>query len=52
MSENINDKVIDIFSIGLHIDENTEGIRPEQLKLMPHRVPGGVILKPVPFSLN
>lgn len=46
------DKVIDIFSIGLHIDENTEGIRPEQLKLMPHRVPGGVILKPVPFSLN
>ena len=46
------DKVINIFDYGLHIDENSEGILPTQLKLMPKRVPGGVILKPVPFSLN
>ena len=46
------DKVIDVFDLGLHVDENSEGIRANQLKLMPKRVPGGVILKPVPFSLN
>ena len=46
------DSVIDVFGIGLHIDETTDGIKIEQLKLMPKRVPGGVILEPVPFSLN
>ena len=46
------DNVVDIFDEGLHIDEFSEGIQPNQLKLMPKRVPGGVILVPVPFSLN
>lgn len=47
-----DDKVIDVFDVGLHVDETSEGIKANQLKLMPKRVPGGVILKPVPFSLN
>lgn len=46
------DNVINIFDVGLHVDEFSPGIRLEQLKLMPKRVPGGVILISVPFSLN
>lgn len=52
IAEKYGDNVIDIFGLGLHIDTDTEGIKPNQLKLMPKRVPGGVILEPVPFSLN
>ena len=50
--DRFKDKVINVFSLGLHIDINSEGIKKEQLKLMPKRVPGGVILVPMPFSLN
>ena len=50
--ERYGDDIIDIFDIGLHVDENSEGIRQDQFKLLPKRVPGGVILCPVPFSLN
>ena len=43
--------VFDIFGIGLHISEATEGITLEDLKLKPKRVQGGVVLMPTPFSL-
>lgn len=46
------DNVINVFDIGLSVDKDSEHISPTQLKLMPKRVPGGVILLPVPFSLN
>lgn len=46
-----HDDIINIFSIGLHVDKDTEGINPRQLKLTPKKVPGGVILIPSPFSL-
>ena len=46
------DNVINIFSIGLKVDENTQGITEKDLKLMPKKVRGGTLLMPVPFSLN
>ena len=45
------DDIINIFTIGLHVDKDSEGINPRQLKLLPKKVPGGVILVPSPFSL-
>lgn len=45
------DNVINIFDVGLHIDENSPNIKREDMKLRPIQVPGGTILIPVPFSL-
>ena len=45
------DKIIDIFGVGLHIDKDSPNIRYEDMKLRPVQVPGGTILKPVPFTL-
>ena len=45
------DDVINIFDVGLHIDENSPNIKREDMKLRPIQVPGGTILIPVPFSL-
>lgn len=50
--ERYGDNIINEFKIGLHVDEHSPGIKESQMKLMPKRVPGGVILEPVPFSLN
>ena len=50
--EKYQDDVFYKFEIGLKVDENSEGIKREQLKLRPMRVNGGVVLKPVPFSIN
>ena len=45
------DNVIDEFKVGLTINSESEGIRYEDMKLRPVHVPGGTLLKPVPFSL-
>lgn len=46
------DNITDEFKVGLHIDENTEGITFNDLKLMPKRVKGGTILIPAPFTIH
>lgn len=46
------DDVINQFDYGLEVSLEDEGITPDQLKLMPKRVPGGMILVPSPFSIN
>lgn len=43
--------IINVFSVGLHVDENSPHITYNDMKLRPVHVPGGTILKPVPFSL-
>lgn len=45
------DNIIDEFKVGLHVDTESEGIKYTDLKLRPVQVPGGTILKPVPFTL-
>lgn len=50
--EKFGRNVIKVFDIGLHVDVDSEGIKKTQLKLLPKRVPGGIILIPIPFSLN
>lgn len=47
-----NDDVFDVFKTGLKIDETSPNITDEDFKLRPKQVNGGVILMPVPFSLN
>lgn len=44
--------VINVFALGLTVDEHSEGINPNELKLLPLRVKGGTILHPVPFTLR
>lgn len=51
LNDRYGDDLINKFDIGLKIDNNTEGITPDMMKLIPKRVPGGVILYPVAFSL-
>lgn len=46
------DNVINQFDYGLSISLDDEGITPDQLKLTPKRVPGGMILVPSPYSIN
>ena len=46
------DDVINIFDYGLEVSMESEGITPDQLRLLPKRVPGGTILVPSPFSIN
>mgnify|MGYP002524010654 CR=1 FL=1 len=46
------DDVINAFRVGLHLDENSEGITRKDMKLRPMQVKGGCVLAPVPFSLN
>lgn len=46
------DNIIHQMSIGLTVDEHSPNIRPGDLKLMPKKVRGGVLLVPTPFSLN
>lgn len=46
------DDVINQFDYGLEVSLEDEGITPDQLKLIPKRVPGGMILVPSPFSIN
>lgn len=50
--EKYKDDIFYKFEIGLKVDENSEGIKREQLKLRPMQVNGGVVLKPVPFSIH
>lgn len=45
------DDIINVFGIGLHVDSNSPNIQYEDMKLRPVQVPGGTILKPVPFTL-
>lgn len=46
------DGVFKIFDKGLVINENTEGIVIENMKLRPKQVKGGCVLVPVPFSIK
>lgn len=46
------DDVINEFKIGLSINEDSEGITRDDMKLRPMQVLGGCVLAPVPFSLN
>lgn len=46
------DKVIDIMSVGLTVDEHSPNVKKSDLKLMPKKVRGGVLLVPTPFSLK
>lgn len=46
------DNVIDEFRVGLTLNEHTEGITRNDMKLRPMQVKGGCVLAPVPFSLN
>lgn len=52
LNEKYGDDLINKFDIGLKINKETEpDINDDMMKLIPKRVPGGVILYPVPFSL-
>lgn len=46
------DDIINKMSIGLKVDEESPNIERTDLKLMPKKVKGGVLLLPVRFSLN
>lgn len=46
------DDVINVFKIGLVLDENSEGMQEEDMKLLPKQVKGGMLLMPTRFSLN
>lgn len=46
------DNIFEIFDIGLKVTADSPGIDIQsEMKLRPVQVPGGIILKPVPFSL-
>lgn len=44
--------VINQFDYGLEVSLDDEGITPDQLKLTPKRVPGGIILVPSPYKIR
>ncbi len=46
------DNVYNIFDYGLTVDEKSPNIKRDDLKLRPVQVKGGVVLKPVPFTLK
>lgn len=46
------EKTFDMFKLGLSINEETEGINQNDLKKRPMQVKGGVVLKPVPYTLR
>lgn len=46
------DNLFNIFTYGLKVDSNYEGIKTSDLKLTPKQVKGGVVLKPTPFEIK
>lgn len=52
LNDNYKDKIFDIFKRGLIVNEDSEGIKIENLKLRPKQVKGGCVLVPVPFSIK
>ena len=46
------DEIFEIFDKGLVVNEDTEGIVIENMKLRPKQVKGGCVLVPVPFSIK
>ena len=46
------DDVINVFDIGLTLDENSKDILPSDMKLLPKQVKGGTLLVPTSFRLN
>lgn len=52
LNREYGDKIFEVFSQGLTINEHSEGIAINDFKLRPKQVKGGCILVPVPFSLK
>lgn len=52
LNREYGDKIFEVFSQGLTINEKSEGIAINDFKLRPKQVKGGCILVPVPFSLK
>lgn len=46
------DNLFNIFTYGLKVDSNYEGIKTSDLKLTPKQVNGGVVLKSTPFEIK